>query len=167
VLARALIGRCTYIPDNFGPANVNQHVCIIRTGYWILPQYLSSYLNSQSGQSQILWAQIGVTREGLNYTQLRALLIPLAPLEEQRHVVARIQELFELTKQFEESIGSGRKRTDILEQTILARAFRGELVHRDPKDEPITTILERIKNYRSNMKKVRKPHTHAHTNSCK
>jgi type I restriction enzyme, S subunit len=27
----ASIGRTTFIPNDFGPANVNQHVCIIRT----------------------------------------------------------------------------------------------------------------------------------------
>lgn len=27
----ASIGRCTFVPENFGEANVNQHVCIIRS----------------------------------------------------------------------------------------------------------------------------------------
>lgn len=33
---------------------------------------------------------------------------------------------------------------DRLEQSILARAFRGELVSHDPNDEPASFLIERI-----------------------
>lgn len=141
----ASIGRCTYVPENFGPANVNQHVCIIRTGGWILPQYLSSFLNSELGQSQIFSAQSGVTREGLNYTQLRALRVPLAPIEEQERIITRIRELFLLAEEAEKTLENARKRAKAIDQSILAKAFRGKLVPQDPNDEPASTLLQRIK----------------------
>ena len=34
---------------------------------------------------------------------------------------------------------------DKLSQSILAKAFRGELVPQDPNDEPASVLLERIK----------------------
>jgi len=40
----ASIGRSTYVPPCFGEANVNQHVCILRTGWWMIPSYLSNFL---------------------------------------------------------------------------------------------------------------------------
>ncbi len=33
---------------------------------------------------------------------------------------------------------------DKLSQSVLAKAFRGELVHQDPNDEPAEKLLERI-----------------------
>jgi type I restriction enzyme S subunit len=75
----ASIGRSTYVPDNFGEANVNQHVCIIRTGPWIVPAYLSNFLNSPIGQDQIFATESGVTREGLNYGQNKTTQIPNRP----------------------------------------------------------------------------------------
>jgi type I restriction enzyme, S subunit len=40
---------------------------------------------------------------------------------------------------------SARKLIDHLDQAILAKAFRGELVPQDPTDEPVSVLLERIR----------------------
>jgi len=82
----ASIGRCTYVPVGFGKANVNQHVCIIRSNGRVLPTYLSNYINSSLGQIQIKKSLNGSSREGLNYQQVRALLIAIPPIEEQQKI---------------------------------------------------------------------------------
>jgi len=53
----ASIGRATYIPENFGEGNVNQHVCIIRLQKEVLPEYTTLYLNSPIGQDLIFSTQ--------------------------------------------------------------------------------------------------------------
>ena len=40
---------------------------------------------------------------------------------------------------------SARKLIDHLDQAVLAKAFRGELVPQDPNDEPASALLERIR----------------------
>ena len=52
-LTGASIGRSAVVPSNLGEANVNQHVCIIRTNENCNPYYLSAWLNSKRGQRQI------------------------------------------------------------------------------------------------------------------
>lgn len=42
---------------------------------------------------------------------------------------------------------------DRLEQSTLAKAFRGELVPQDPNDEPASILLERIQKERENQPK--------------
>jgi type I restriction enzyme, S subunit len=44
---------------------------------------------------------------------------------------------------------SARKLIDHLDQAVLAKAFRGELVPQDPNDEPARVLLERIQSARS------------------
>ena len=45
----------------------------------------------------------------------------------------------------EEKIEAVKKRVDRLTQSILVKAFRGELVPQDPNDENVEQLLERIK----------------------
>ena len=149
----ASIGRSTYVPENFGEANVNQHVCIIRCGWWILPRYFSMFLNSDRGQSQIFKMQTGQTREGLNYTQIRNMFVALPPLPEQHEIVRRVDALFALADSIEAKVATAREKTEKLRQSILSKAFSGELVEteaelarREGREyETAEVLLERIK----------------------
>ena len=87
------IGRCAVVPDDFDIANINQHVMIIRgvnldIRFWIHNIIISPYI-----QSKIMDVQVGVSREGLSAEKLKNFLIPLPPLEEQKRIVAKIEEL--------------------------------------------------------------------------
>ena len=79
------IGRCCLfnLPDT--AANVNQHVCIIRTKPEILlPQFLRYFWNSASGPIVIDQYQTGSNRQGLNFEQIGATHIPLCSIAEQQ-----------------------------------------------------------------------------------
>lgn len=74
----ASIGRSTYVPEDHPLSNVNQHVCSIRLKNTSLEKavYLSSFLNSVFGQNQIQQNNAGSNREGINYNQIKSILIP-------------------------------------------------------------------------------------------
>ena len=86
----ASIGRSASMDMDI-PANVNQHVAILRVGPELNRVFLSLFLNSDTGQNQILSFQAGGTREALNYTQIKQLKIPLPPLATQQAIVAEIE----------------------------------------------------------------------------
>ncbi|MCK4443465.1 MAG: restriction endonuclease subunit S [Thermoplasmata archaeon] len=148
----ASIGRCTFAPESLDSANVNQHVCIIRTGWWILPRYLSDFINSPFGQDQVLATESGVTRQGLNYTHVRTLKVPLAPIDEQHRIVVRIEELLSYVDKIEKDVEIGKRQANKIDDAILAKAFRGELLPQNPDDEPASVLLERMRREREGGK---------------
>jgi type I restriction enzyme S subunit len=141
----ASIGRSTYIPKDLGEGNVNQHVCIIRTKKEFNPIYISWYLNSPEGQYQIMSKQSGQTRQGLNYSQLRSIKIPLPKLLEQNIIAEKIENILSLLNTLNKEIDETINRSYNLKQSILKRAFEGRLVPQDPDDEPARVLLGRIK----------------------
>ena len=87
------IGRCCLfdLPDT--AANVNQHVCIIRTKPEILlPQFLRYFWNSAAGPMVIEQYQTGSNRQGLNFEQIGATHIPLCSIAEQQQIVAMLDQ---------------------------------------------------------------------------
>ena len=83
----ASIGRCTVVPFDLGPANVNQHVCIIRVFKAYNATYVSEWLSTARSQQEIDDMQVGQSRQGLNYEQVRQLTIACPPRPEQDRIV--------------------------------------------------------------------------------
>ena len=86
----ASIGRCCMynLPDR---ANVNQHVCIIRTNSkLLLPEFLRYVLNSTIGQMQVILCQLGGNRESVTFEQLGMFNIVVPPTNEQQAIVDRL-----------------------------------------------------------------------------
>jgi type I restriction enzyme S subunit len=52
--------------------------------------------------------------------------------------------LFVLADRIEARLAVVRKTADRLTPSVLAKAFRGELVPQDPNDEPTSVLLERL-----------------------
>jgi type I restriction enzyme S subunit len=156
----ASIGRATYVPENFGEGNVNQHVCIIRLESVISYKFTVLFLNSPIGQDLIFSKQGGVTREGLNYGQVRDFIIPVPPMEEQQEIVRRVESMFKLADAVEKLVAAAAARAEKLTQAVLAKAFRGELApteaelaRREGRSyESASELLARIKSHRESEK---------------
>ncbi|MBV6368988.1 type I restriction endonuclease subunit S, partial [Pseudomonas aeruginosa] len=68
----------------------------------------------------------------------------------------RVDQLFAFADLLESKVKTAKARIGLLTQSILAKAFRGELVPQDPKDEPASVLLERIRAQRAAQPKARR-----------
>ena len=59
-------------------------------------------------------------------------------------IVRRVKSLFSLADKIEARYQKARSYINKLTQSILAKAFRGELVPQDQNDEPASVLLDRI-----------------------
>jgi type I restriction enzyme S subunit len=81
---------------------------------------------------------------------------PLPPLEEQAEIVRRARGALDQITRLEQRLYANFAGLDQLDETILAKAFRGELVPQDPSDEPASVLLERIRAQRIQQAKAPK-----------
>ncbi len=80
----------------------------------------------------------------LNKSTMSTAPFALPPLEEQEEIVRLVDQYFAFADTIEVQVKKAQARVDNLSQSILAKAFRGELVPQDPNDEPADNLLERI-----------------------
>ncbi|OEC81855.1 hypothetical protein A9D46_16590 [Photobacterium damselae subsp. damselae] len=69
---------------------------------------------------------------------------PFPSIEEQKEIGRLVEQYFAFADAIEAQVKKAQTRVDNLTQSILAKAFRGELVDQDPNDEPADKLLERI-----------------------
>lgn len=84
-------------------------------------------------------------QHGISGADLKLLPIPLPSIRQQQTIARRIDVAFAWIDRLACETTSARKLIDHLDQAILAKAFRGELVPQDANDEPASVLLERIK----------------------
>lgn len=110
-------------------------------------EFLAYMLNSPQALRTIEEMKTGISDSGLNLTQgkLLALSIPVPTAQEQERLVARIRDAFAEIDRLTTEAAAARRLLDRLDQAVLAKAFRGELVPQDPADEPASVLLARIR----------------------
>jgi type I restriction enzyme S subunit len=79
---------------------------------------------------------------------LQQIMIPLPPLKEQREIVRQATDHLNGIERLASEASEALKAFNQLDQSILAKAFRGELVPQDPNDEPASVLLERVRAHR-------------------
>lgn len=92
----------------------------------------------------------------VNKTLFSTIPIPIPPYEEQLYIVNAIKNKLSSQTMLEARYTKAKAMLDKLPQSVLAKAFRGELVPQDPADEPASVLLERIKAEKENLAKGRK-----------
>lgn len=102
-------------------------------------------MRSPFSQSWVSGEVRGIALRGINVEDFRRLPIPLADSLEQMEINRLIAQSL---SSIELSMTGAQKAMSLLQfldQSVLTRAFRGELVPQDPNDEPVLALLEGIK----------------------
>ena len=95
----------------------------------VTPEFLLAYLRSEEGQAAINKMKTGGNESGLNLTHDRffQLRVPVAPLSEQRRIVARLDGLFNRSKSARDNLARVPGLVERYKLAILAAVFRGDV----------------------------------------
>ncbi len=105
-----------------------RHIAYIRPNRNLVdPSYLCYALNSPILRRQADREARGVAQKTVTLGSLREFEIPLAPLAEQRRIVARIDALFAEIAEGEAALAAARKGLDTFRRALLKAAVTGEL----------------------------------------
>jgi type I restriction enzyme S subunit len=138
-----LVGKSAVYKGRPGPCSYASYLIALRMTGACLPDYLCSFINSSYGRAwiaSVVSQQVG--QANVSGSKLLALAFPLPPSAEQQEIVGRVEEQMRLADAVEARVAQARERVDRLRQALLAKAFRGELVPRDPNGEPVEALSD-------------------------
>jgi type I restriction enzyme S subunit len=75
---------------------------------------------------------------------------------EQKEITRRVEEIFAIANDLQSGYETAASRVEKLTSSVLAKAFRGELVPQEPNDEPANELLARIRKLKENSAMGRK-----------
>lgn len=143
VSRKGTIGETRILDLDF-PFALLDSVCVVNIDRAISHRYLNYALRGEWVQKQIYSKTKGVALKQVSVGAVRELVIPIPVYSEQCEIVNKLDYMLSKATKVEKQYLEAKARLDRLTQSILVKAFRGELVPQDPNDEPAEKLLERI-----------------------
>lgn len=143
-------GVACVIPESLKEANCADLV-LVRPSKRLNPHFACIYLNSMTARAHVEAEKVGIAQGHFNVGSMRRMPLALPPIGEQDEIVRRVAALFQLAGAAELRAAAATSRADKIGQSILAKAFRGELVpteaelaRQEGRDYEPAALLERI-----------------------
>jgi type I restriction enzyme S subunit len=152
----ANVTKTAVVENKFEEAYVSQHVALCRLITGLNPRYVWLFLIAEAcGRKQLEEAAYGAGKPGLNLSNINEVAIPICSPAEQTEITRILDARLDASDKMETEIDAALARAEALRQSILKRAFAGDLVPQDPTDEPASALLACIKTERAKAAKAK------------
>ncbi len=132
------------IPEEYNEMNMNQAIVRFRPIKYVLTKYLYYCLQYEETLREVINATKGVVgQSNISVSQSRNLVMPIPSIEEQNVIVSKLEELIEREEETLNLVSDGKKLEE-LKQSILSKAFKGELGTNDPTEENAIELLKGV-----------------------
>jgi type I restriction enzyme S subunit len=158
------IGKIGIVKNLAEPASINSSLLLIRSGKYFVPKFLYFFLAGPTMQRLVQERMTGSAVPHLFQRDVKEFVLEIPPISEQREIVRRVEELLAFADGIEQKANAALQRVNNLTQSILAKAFRGELTAKwraaNPEsicgENSAEALLEKIKAEREAFKPVKK-----------
>lgn len=122
------LGKVSIVPSQYKEWNINQAISIFRPVTGVKNKYLAICLmDTKLLEITIRKAKATAGQSNLTLEICRDFPIPIPPIEEQIEIIELVNKLLGNASNIEKLVESAQKRVNLLTQSILAKAFSGEL----------------------------------------
>jgi len=141
------LGRISEIPEDGKEGIINQALLRIRLKKNLISnKFFIIHFRAAFFQKKIFEQSQGTAMPNLvGIKDFKEIEMMIPPPDEQETIVQEIENKMLLCRKIEETIETTLKQSEILRYSILKKAFEGKLVAQNPKDEPASVLLERIR----------------------
>lgn len=129
VVARtgATTGKSYMIGEDIDAVFASYLIRVQITNIRLLPKFLYMFFQSQEYWSQIMELSAGIAQPGVNARKIQSMMICVPSLPEQQEIVRILDRLLAREQRARQAAEETLAAIDRMKQSILARAFRGEL----------------------------------------
>ena len=121
------LGSIGLVPNNIGEAYINQHIAVVRFKNASQGKFMAWYLRSDWGQKDLLKNKRGAGKLGLGLDDIRDSRVPVVSDEEAEAVLDIIESRLSVCDSIEETVDTALQQAEAMRQSILKKAFDGEL----------------------------------------
>jgi len=137
------IGRLAIVPPEMAGANIARAIARVIPLRSINAYWLFNMLSSPFLQDWLVRGAREVARKTLNIAVLEKTPVPLAPPREMQEILNRIESHTAFETPTRAAVHEAKRNLAQLDQSILSKAFQGELVSQDPNDETTSVLIQR------------------------
>ncbi len=146
----APMGEAAIIPEG-KTVCMGQRIMLLRPGALLSAKYLLSATQAHFFKKVAGKVAVGTGVKHLRVGDVEKLTFPICSPDEQLEIANQLDARLSEVDQLEQTITTSLQQAEVLRQSILKKAFSGQLVSQDPHDEPAAALLARIKAERANI----------------
>ena len=137
-------GTTCVIPKEIKIANCSDILVLTTKPEVLNPHFVAIFMNSQKGKEIVFEGKVGMAQQHFNTKKLQETFLPLPSISEQQEIVSRVESLFAKADAIEEKYKNLKAKIETLPQTILHKAFKGELSEQLETDGDARDLLDEI-----------------------
>ena len=139
------VGKVLILPNDCKEGVINPRLIKISSNSkYYLPEFFKYYFESSYLKGLYKIQTHGATMDVLNLNIIQGLPFPICTIDEQVEIIRQLEKVFSIIDKQEKDFESNLLHSEALRQSILKKAFSGQLVAQDTNDEPACELLKRI-----------------------
>lgn len=121
------LGSIGLVLENIGEAYINQHIALVRFKNPSQGKFMAWYLRSEKGQKDLLKNKRGGGKLGLGLDDIRDSRVPVVSEDEAARIVNSIESRLSVCDSIEKTVDLALQQAEAMRQSILKKAFEGEI----------------------------------------